>query len=176
MKSSNDLDRGRGHNASPSKVTILGVGNELLSDEGVGVHVARRLMEVELPSHIEVIEGGTDGFGLINIITDTDRLIVVDSVKGGNAPGTLYRFDIDDVPSAPGMFKTSVHQISILEVIDLSSLVGKRPHTTIIGVEPARLTISLELSEVVKTKIPRIIELIFETIDCHLPEEFKCMS
>lgn len=171
MKNSFASSEGRGSSASPSKVTILGVGNELLSDEGVGVHVAKKLMKMKLPAHIEVIEGGTDGFGLLNIITDTDRLIVVDCVKGGSAPGTLYKFDIDDVPATPSMFKTSVHQISILEVIHLSGLIGKTPQTTVIGVEPELITSGMELSATIAGKIPRVIELIFETIGCQVPED-----
>ncbi len=171
MNKNGSDQQGGGKNVSPLKITILGVGNELLSDEGVGVHVAKRLMKMNLPPNIEVVEGGTDGFGLLNIITDTDRLIVVDSVKGGSAPGTLYKFDVDDVPATPDIFKTSVHQISILEVIHLSGLIGKTPHTTVIGVEPESLTSGMELSAEVKSKIPRIIELIFETIGYEIPSE-----
>ncbi|KPK22748.1 MAG: hypothetical protein AMK69_19195, partial [Nitrospira bacterium SG8_3] len=74
---------GGGSDAPPKHIVILGVGNLLLSDEGVGVHVARKLMEMDLPAGVEVIEGGTDGFRLMNVVTEADRLIVVDAVKGG---------------------------------------------------------------------------------------------
>ena len=153
-----------GETISPLKIVILGVGNLLLSDEGVGVHVAKELMKMNLPPEVSVVEGGTDGFRLLNVITEADRLIVIDAVKGGAEPGSLYRFDIDDVRSCPSGFKTSVHQIGILEVIDLSSLIGKRPHTTVIGVEPKSLEMSMELSPEVKEKIPRIIELILDEL------------
>jgi len=86
---------------------ILGVGNLLLSDEGVGVHVANKLMEMDLPAGVEVIEGGTDGFRLMNVVTGADRLIVVDAVKGESPPGSIYRFDINDVPSSPEKSATS---------------------------------------------------------------------
>ena len=148
------------------KIIVLGVGNELLSDEGIGVHVIKALQkENSLPPDVEVMEGGTDGFGLINIITETDRLIVIDSIKGGSEPGTLYKFDIEDAPATPDLFKTSVHQIGILEVINLSSLIGKTPKTTVIGVEPKTISRGMELSEPVKAKIPRVIELIKEEVD-----------
>lgn len=150
-----------GDTISPQKIVILGVGNLLLSDEGVGVHVANELMKMELPPEVTVVEGGTDGFGLLNIITEADRLIVIDAVKGGGAPGSIYRFDINEVQSCPSGFKTSVHQIGILEVISLSGLIGKTPHTTVVGVEPKSLEMSMELSPEIKSKIPRIIELIF---------------
>ena len=82
---------GGGSDAPPKHVVILGVGNLLLSDEGVGVHVANKLMEMDLPAGVEVIEGGTDGFRLMNVVTEADRLIVVDAVKGGSPPGSIYR-------------------------------------------------------------------------------------
>ncbi len=149
-----------GDRISPPKIVILGVGNLLLSDEGVGVHVANELMKMDLPPEISVVEGGTDGFGLIGFITEADRLILVDAVKGGGAPGSIYHFDIDEIQDSPPGFKTSVHQIGILEVISLLSLTGKKPRTTIIGVEPKSLEMSMELSPEVKDKIPRMIELI----------------
>ena len=153
-----------GENISPQKVVILGVGNLLLSDEGVGVHVANELMKRELPPGVTVVEGGTDGFRLINVITEADRLIVVDAVKGGGAPGSIYRFDINEVQNCPSGFKTSVHQIGILEVINLSGLIGKTPQTTVIGIEPKSLEMGMELSPEVKAKIPRIIELIWDEL------------
>jgi hydrogenase maturation protease len=143
---------------------ILGVGNLLLSDEGVGVHVANKLMEMDLPAGVEVIEGGTDGFRLMNVVTEADRLIVVDAVKGGSPPGSIYRFDIKDAPSSPDVFKTSVHQIGILEVVHLSELIGQTPETTVIGVEPGSLEMGMELSPEVQEKIPKIIELILEEV------------
>ena len=153
-----------GDKVSPLKIVILGVGNLLLSDEGVGVHVANELVKLELPPGVTVVEGGTDGFRLINVITEADRLIVVDAVKGGGAPGSIYRFDINEVQNCPSGFKTSVHQIGILEVINLSGLIGKTPQTTVIGIEPESLEMSMELSPEIKAKIPRIIELVLEEL------------
>jgi hydrogenase maturation protease len=95
---------------------------------------------------------------------DADRLIVVDAVKGGAAPGSIYRFDIEDAPSSPEEYKTSVHQISILEVVHLSELVGETPMTTIIGVEPKSIDMGMELSPELEAKLPKIIDLVFEEI------------
>jgi hydrogenase maturation protease len=153
-----------GDTISPQKIVVLGVGNILLSDEGIGVHVANELMKMDLPPEVSVVEGGTDGFRLLNVITEADRLIVIDSVKGGAEPGSIYCFDINEVRNCPPGFTTSVHQIGILEVINLSELVGKKPHTTVIGVEPKSLEMSLELSPEIKAKIPRIIELVIDQL------------
>ncbi|NWF52814.1 MAG: HyaD/HybD family hydrogenase maturation endopeptidase [Nitrospirae bacterium] len=159
-----DSESKGGETISPQKVVILGVGNLLLSDEGVGVHVANELMKMELPPNVSVVEGGTEGFRLLNVITDADCLIVIDAVKGGAEPGSIYRFNIDEVKNCPPGFKTSVHQIGILEVIDLSVLIGEKPHTTIIGIEPKSIEMGMDLSPEVKSKIPRVIDLIFEEI------------
>jgi len=158
-----DTSLNKGDTVSP-KTVILGVGNILLSDEGVGVHVANELMKMDLPPSVCVVEGGTDGFRLLNIITDADRLIIIDAVRGGASPGSIYRFDIDEVRSCPSGFKTSVHQIGILEVIDLSGLIGKTPYTTVIGIEPKSLEMAMELSTDIKEKIPKIIELVLDEL------------
>jgi len=163
-KTISDASSMRGDTTSLQKIVILGIGNLLLSDEGVGVHVANELMKMELPPEVSVVEGGTDGFRLIDVITEADYLIVIDSVRGEAAPGSIYRFDIDEVRNCPPGFKTSVHQIGILDVIDMSGLIGKKPHTTIIGIEPKSLEMGMELSPEVKAKIPRIIELIWDEL------------
>lgn len=151
-------------NISPSSITILGIGNELLSDEGVGVHLAKFLEKENFPENVLITEGGTDGFGLLNIITDTDYLIVIDSLKGGSEPGTIYRFPIEDAPSCPDSFKTSVHQIGILEVLNLSELVGKTPETIVFGIEPKTIAMGMGLSPEIQSTFPRMKELIFEEI------------
>lgn len=146
---------------SSPKILVLGVGNELLSDEGIGIHTVKQINKMNIfPPEIEVFEGGTDGFGLINLIIETDFLVVVDCLKGGNEPGTLYKFDVEDAPNSPDIFKTSFHQIGILEVINLSSLIGKTPKTTVIGVEPKSIATGMTLSPEIEAKIPRIIELV----------------
>lgn len=163
-RSSSDSLSIRKDDMPQKKTVILGVGNVLLSDEGIGVHVANELMKMDLPPGVSVVEGGTDGFSLLNIITDADRLIVVDAVKGGAEPGSIYRFDANEIRSVPSGFKTSVHQVGILEVIDLSGLIGKTPRTTVIGIEPKSFEMSLQLSPEVMEKFPRIIELVLEEL------------
>ena len=161
------MSSGEGGNISgdqKKRILILGVGNLLLSDEGVGVHVARKMMGMDFPPEVQIVEGGTDGFGLMHVLLQADRLILVDAVKGGGRPGSIYRFEIEDCPPFPDIFKTSVHQISILEVINLSGLIGSTPRTTIIGVEPNCLEMGMELSPQIEAKIPRVIQLIREEL------------
>jgi hydrogenase maturation protease len=147
-----------------NKTVVLGVGNLLLSDEGIGVHVVNRLLKMALPPGVEVIEGGVDGLGLMSVVTTAERLIVVDAVKGGGPPGSIYRFDPEDIKSHPKFSKVSMHEIGILEVIRLSKLVGQIPKTTVIGIEPKSLNMGMELSPEIEAKVPRIIELIFDEL------------
>jgi hydrogenase maturation protease len=161
-------ERRRSLTSQYKHILILGVGNLLLSDEGIGVHVAQRMMELDMPPEVHVVEGGTDGFGLVSVILEADRMILIDAVKGGGQPGSIYRFDIDDCPPYPDLFKTSVHQISILEVINLSSLIGSTPQTTIIGVEPQCLDMGMELSPQIEAQIPKIIQMIQEEVKVSL--------
>lgn len=157
-------------------ILILGVGNLLLSDEGVGVHVAQKMMAMDLPPEVQVVEGGTDGFGLVNVIVQADRMILIDAVKGGGQPGSVYRFEIEDCPPYPDLFKTSVHQISILEVINLSSLIGSTPQTTIIGVEPACVEMGMQLSPQIEAKIPKVIQMIQEEVEASLGRRWGSTS
>jgi hydrogenase maturation protease len=154
--------------AKRGKILVLGVGNLLLSDEGVGVHAAREMMEMDLPPEVLVVEGGTDGFGLMHVLLEADRVILIDAVKGGGQPGSIYRFEIEDCPPFPDVFKTSVHQISILEVINLSGLIGPTPRTTIIGIEPICLEMGMELSPQVARAIPKVIRLVKEEVAASL--------
>ena len=146
------------------KTVVLGVGNLLLTDEGVGVHVINKMMEMDFPPGVELIEGGVDGLYLMNAVVGTDRLIVIDAVKGGGAPGSIYRFRPEDFVAYTDTSKLSVHQIGILEVIRLSKLLGKLPETTIIGIEPKSVDMGMELTPEIQSKVPRIIELVLDEL------------
>lgn len=149
---------------SQKKTVVLGVGNLLLSDEGLGVHIVNKLMEMDLPPGVEVIDGGVSGPGLMDVIIGADRLIVIDALKGGGPPGSIYRLSPEDLTKYPEINKISMHEIGILETLHLSGLVGQVPETTIIGVEPKSLEMGMDLSPEIHAKVPRIIELILDEL------------
>jgi len=151
----------RGHK---NQILVLGVGNVLLSDEGVGVHVARKMMEMPFPPEVQIMEGRTDGFALMDVFLEADWVILVDAVRGGGPPGSIYRFELEDCPPFPDTFKTSIHQASILEVINISGLIGSTPRVTIIGIEPSRLEMGIELSPEIEDKIQIVINLVLEEV------------
>jgi len=147
------------------KTVVLGTGNELFKDEGVGVHVAR-ILQTKLPpssSDVEVIDGGTSP-DIWSLIDGADKLIIIDAVRGGCEPGTIYRFTPQQIVADRGLI-TSVHQMGILENLSLIELVGSKPgETIIIGVEPKELEPGLELSPELQKGMPKIIQTVLEEI------------
>ena len=136
------------------KAVILGIGNTILSDEGVGVRAAELLQErYGLPEGVEVIDGGTAGMELLEPLSNLDLLIVLDAVKRGQPAGTLVTLAGDEVP----VFfrsKLSPHQISICDVLASLEFIGDKPRDMVlIGVEPDSLELGLELTPAVAPRV-----------------------
>ncbi len=160
---SDEQSRG-GVSAPPRKILILGVGNLLLKDDGFGVHLVNALKENDFPENVTLLEAGTVSHQLIPLLHEIDHLIVIDVVEAGDTPGSLFRFTPDDMK-----FKTeqqvSLHQISLIDVLQMAELTGRKPKTVIIGVQPKDTTSwSLELSDELKTVIPRVKDLVFKEL------------
>jgi len=151
-------------------VRVIGVGNILLKDDGIGVRIAEYIKEKRLlPPEIDIVDGGTGGIQLISIIKDEDCLIIIDAVKGGGRPGSIYRFTIDDIPLNIAQ-KTSLHELGLQEVfalLDLSE--GKRPETVIIiGIEPGEINYGMELSPELKAVVPKVARMVVYETGRHL--------
>jgi len=147
-------------------ILVLGVGNLLLKDEGVGVHVARRLLDMDLPPRVEVLEGGTAGLDLLDAIEGREKVIVVDAVQTGQPPGTLYRFSRDDIEERPKQ-RMSLHDIDMTDLLKLSDLLGgeKPAEVVVIGVEARDIeTASMELSPEIEAQVPTLIDLVIREI------------
>ncbi len=154
------------HPANVPKVTILGIGNLLLQDEGVGVHAVQELANRNLGYlNLTIIDAGTSPEILALLDSDTDNLIIVDAVKGGDKPGTLYRFGLDDI-DMDAASPISLHEMGVLENIRMMSLLDRKPKSTvIIGVEPKVIDYGLELSPEIQNKLPEMINLVLQEID-----------
>lgn len=146
---------------------IIGVGNVLLSDEGVGVHAVRRLLQGEVPPDVLVLDGGTEGLGLMDVIVGLERLVVIDAIRGGGAPGTVYCVDWDELQGAGARHRpvTTAHQVSLADVFTHVSLVATLPRTTLVGVEPDSLDHGLELTPSVQAQLDRVCALCLEQIE-----------
>ena len=149
----------------PQKILILGVGNLLLRDDGFGVHLINSLKGTTLPDNVELLEAGTVSHQLIPLLHELDHLIVIDVVEAGDAPGSIFRFSPDDM-KFPIEQKTSLHQISLIDVLNMAALTGSKPKTVIIGVQPKDVSSwSMELNDELIAVIPRVKELIFEELN-----------
>jgi hydrogenase maturation protease len=142
---------------------VIGTGNLLLKDEGVGVHVIQRLQEKKLPPDVEVLDGGTSGFDLLYEMEGRKHVVIIDAVKGGEEPGTIYRFSGNDVKAREKAF-VSLHDINLADVFRLAELLGNKPEIKVIGIEPKCIEPSLELSPEIEDKIPIVIGLVEEEI------------
>jgi len=144
------------------KIAIVGVGNLLLKDEGVGVHVVQELQRRSLPSNIVVIDGGTSPDALA-FVGDIYKLIIIDAVKGGGEAGTIYRLSPDDIDQTDRN-PISLHEWELIDSLELRSYWKEGTEVVLIGVEPAAMEWGLELSDEVSARIPRIIEVVLEEV------------
>jgi hydrogenase maturation protease len=141
------------------KILIVGIGNLLCRDEGIGVHVIQEMKNMKLPDHIDLLDMGTSTMDLISYLEEVKKLIVIDAMKAGGTPGTIYKCRPEDLlPEEEGPI--SLHEIGLLESLNMAQKMGIKIDTVIIGVEPKVLDWGMELSDEVKSKIPTIIEAI----------------
>jgi hydrogenase maturation protease len=146
------------------KIVIMGVGNLLLGDEGVGVHLIQKLREMQLGEGIELVDGGTSLLDFIPQAEDVSKLIIVDAVKLGGKPGTTYKICVDDslLKGAKGI--TSLHQLGVVETLAIAQKMGKLPHTVIIGIEPKEISYGLELSPEIVREMGKMVNLILDEV------------
>ncbi len=142
------------------KAVVLGIGNTILSDEGVGVRAAEALLaRYDPPENVEVIDGGTAGMELLEPLSNLDLLIVLDAVKRGQPAGSVVKLAGQEVP----VFfrsKLSPHQISICDVLASLEFIGDKPKDMVlIGVEPDSLELGLELTPAIAARIPEMVDI-----------------
>jgi len=135
------------------KTLILGMGNLLLCDEGVGVHVARALAQRELPSDVSVVEAGTAFLDVLPDIEKADRILLIDAMEGGGAPGSVYRVPFDQCQH-PNML-ASLHGLDISRVLYMAGN-DREPVVTVFGIEPARIEWGTELSPAIERILPAV--------------------
>ncbi|QFY44824.1 HyaD/HybD family hydrogenase maturation endopeptidase [Candidatus Methylospira mobilis] len=123
------------------KILILGIGNILWADEGFGVRAVQALQQgFDFPENVSLVDGGTQGLGLIPYVQEADTLVILDAVDFHLPPGSLVELSNDAVPAYFGAKKMSLHQVSFQEVLALSELLGKRPENLyLVGVQPELL-------------------------------------
>jgi hydrogenase maturation protease len=141
--------------AVKKSIVVLGIGNPLMSDEGIGIHLIRKLSEYQdkFPS-AEFIDAGTGGMNLLHLIANRKKVIIIDCVKMGKSPGTIRRFLPTDVQTVKKMMHFSLHEADILQILDLSKQLGECPESIVIfGIEPQSLEMDQKLSKILAGKI-----------------------
>lgn len=145
----------------PGRAVLLGVGNILLTDEGVGVRAIERFeREFELPDNVTVLDGGTSAMEMLDDLEDLDLLVVVDCVRVGKAPGSVVVLTEDEVPAFFRQ-RLSPHQVGLSDVFATMLLIGRAPRAiVVIGVQPIEISLSMELTPQVEAAMPTVLEAV----------------
>ncbi len=148
---SQDASRGLEQPSPQPGVLVLGLGNLLLGDEGVGVHIAQLLQTEELGNQVEVQDVGTAILDALPDLEQAERVVVIDAVKAGGVPGTVYRMPLTEFRSKSHI--ASMHGFDLQRVLRLTGR-KRPPEVVIIGIEPEIIEWSLELSTAVEKALP----------------------
>lgn len=143
------------------RTLILGLGNRLMADDALGLEAVGALeAHYELPEGVDTLDGGTGGLPLLGRLGDYGRVLVVDCVALGHAPGTVVRVEGTDVPRVFSG-RLSPHQLGLVDVLGALELQGRVPERlTVLGVEPERVELGLDLSPSVRESLPRLVEAV----------------
>lgn len=147
-------------------IKVLGIGNLLVGDDGFGPRVLEELQTREIPENVELIDAGVGGMAILSWIEEADKIIIIDSVQTGNEPvGTVYRFTDKEMPPS-NMFMLSLHDLNLVDTLNIGRLVQKMPEEIIIyGIEVVRLTeFTKEMSPEVEAAVKEVADLIIEEI------------
>jgi hydrogenase maturation protease len=142
-----------------NRKVVLGLGNLLNKDEGLGVHAIKALDAQRTPfCNVELLDGGVLGLNLLMIVEECDHLLILDAVNKSKPAGTVIELEKDQIPLFSGV-KLSQHQITFQEVLGLAAVRGKLPeYIHLIGIQPEDISIGIDLSPTVTKAIPDLIE------------------
>lgn len=151
--------------ASRTPVMVMGLGNYLYGDEGLGIHALQRLhQEKSLPEEVELVDGGTLGLNLLDVLEAAQRLIIIDCVDAHQEPGTPVQLNDNEIPRYFTQ-KMSIHQLGFNEVLALAQLRQTLPEKMILlGIQPANLEWGVELSSTVESAMPQLLSTIKEKV------------
>lgn len=137
-----------------TNILVLGIGNVIMSDDGVGARVVQEMQrEFSFTPGVELVDGGTLGLDLLPLLEGKSHLIMVDAVQTGKAPGSCVRLTGNDLPAALET-KLSPHQVGLKELLAVARLTGQAPpEVVLIGVQPRCLDIGAELTPEVSLQV-----------------------
>lgn len=162
-------------NAASSKTVVLGLGNVLHGDDGLGAQAISRLRaNPAVPKDVSLVEGGTLGLELLPYVWDCGHLIVIDAIDVGEPPGTLIRMSGEELNSLPG--NSSVHQLGVADLlVALRVLASRQPQVVLLGVQPGSTDWSCELSSRVEAVLDSLVDATIQELQgCRLPASAQC--
>lgn len=142
---------------------MVGVGNLLMGDEGVGIHAIWELEKKGLRDGVELVELGGATFDLLPYIERADKLIIVDAIKGGAPPGSLHKLREEDLSENP--HPTSLHELNFPYILQLAKRKGHSPKVVILGIEPERIEPTLTLTQKVESSLSGLVETVMREIE-----------
>jgi len=148
--------------AEAKQLLILGIGNVLMGDEGLGVHLAQRLEETTLPTGVDVLDGGTGGFHLMEYFENYPRLIMVDATLDDREPGTIRLIRPRFAPEFPKAMST--HDIGLKDLVEGLSILGRLPEihlfaVSIAQIQPMHIGLSAEIEAIMPDLLRRVRDL-----------------
>lgn len=148
-----------------NKLLVLGIGNLLKKDDGIGVHVIQYLQDnnIHMPDNVDLLDGGIAGFDLIQHMMHYDRIIIIDALKIQDKPGSIYKFNAKHlIVKSPNV---SLHELGIAEVLELLKIKGASPEVEVIGVVPEDIdSLDMTLSPSIEESIPKVVDLILDSV------------
>ena len=144
-----------------SKVAVIGVGNILLQDEGVGIHIVNALIkDYRFDPPIEIIDGGTTGMDLIPYFEENDKIIIVDAVNFDKEPGFIGSIENEDILTVLTT-KLTMHHLGLTDVLSTMKVHDIKPEQMfLLGIQPDSLELDMELTDVIANRIPRMMEVL----------------
>ena len=136
-----------------------------MRDEGIGLHIAYELEKLILPEGIKVLDAGTRGLGLIDLMREAPKVIFIDAAEMGKTPGTVMRVTADELKMVPGKVDFSLHEVKLPQVLHLASLLEISPEVVIFGIQPKDLGWGMELSPPLKRVVPSIVKSVLKEVD-----------
>ncbi|MBI5887999.1 MAG: HyaD/HybD family hydrogenase maturation endopeptidase [Deltaproteobacteria bacterium] len=165
-----------GKRIAGKKVLVLGIGNILMTDEGLGVRALEAVRDGYcLPPGVRCVDGGTMGLALLEYIKEFPSVIIIDALKSGSRPGTILRICGKDIPAFAGL-RSSAHGLGVKELITLAEfegveppegaqpLQGACPNVTVTGMEPKDVSPGLVLTPLIKKRLPSLIKTIIKEL------------
>jgi hydrogenase maturation protease len=146
------------------RTLVLGLGNLVHSDDGLGVHAIQNLnFDSRVPAGVTLLDGGTHGLGLLPHVSGYQRLLVIDALDVGEPPGTLVRLEGDALKNLPG--RSSVHQLGLADMLAALELLGEAPNVVLLGVQPLTTEWGTEVSPPVQAALDLLPDLVVEQLE-----------